>query len=274
MGVLIFIVVHWYASLFFQSFFHHRYAAHKICSMSPFWEKVFYVCCFITQGSSYISARTYGIMHRMHHAHTDTEEDPHSPANSENVFAMMVDTRNNYIGIHTGKIPVDDKYKKDLPTWLAFDKLVHNWMVRTLWGFIYLGIYIWLAGDTWWLYLFLPITLAMGSVQGVAVNWWAHKFGYRNYNVKDTSTNIMPVDFIFWGEAYHNNHHRNPGRTNNAVRWFEVDFLYLAMRGMDAIGIIKLKRLSAPAKLSYVPVKQRHAAQQVKDVPAETEAIW
>lgn len=272
MAVVVFFIVHWYASLFFQSFFHHRYSAHGVCTMSPFWEKVFYVCCFITQGSSYISARTYGIMHRMHHAHTDTHDDPHSPQNSDGVLAMLWDTRNNYIGIHTGTIPVADKFKKDLPDWPWFDKLVHNWVARVLWGAAYLGIYFLLA-TAWWQFLLFPLTLGMGSLQGVAINWWAHKFGYRNYNVKDTSTNILPVDIIFWGEAYHNNHHRNPGRSNNAVRWFEVDMLYLAMRGMHTLGIIRLKALRSPARLSPVPVFNKRM-EAPKDVPAPEEAIW
>lgn len=240
MGILIFFIIHWYSSLFFQSFFHHRYAAHNICTMSKGWEKFFFIGCFITQGSSYISARTYGMMHRLHHAHTDKETDPHSPHNSESLLKMMVDTRNNYIAMHLGKIPVPDKYKKDLPDWPAFDKLVHNWIARTIWGLIYLGIYCLLATH-WWQFLFLPLTLSMGSLQGVAINWWAHKFGYESYKMENTSKNILPVDIIFWGEAYHNNHHYRPGRANNAVKWFEVDFLYLAMRGMHALHIIRLK---------------------------------
>lgn len=272
MALLIFFVIHWYLSLFFQSFFHHRYAAHRICSMSPFWEKFFYIGCFITQGSSYISARTYGIMHRMHHAHTDTPEDPHSPQNSHSMLGMLKDTRNNYIGIHTGRLPVPDKYKKDLPDWPAFDKLVHNWVARVLWGAIYLGIYLMICTH-WWQFLFYPLTLGMGALQGVGINWWAHKFGYRNYNVRDTSTNLLPVDLIFWGEAYHNNHHRNPGRSNNAVRWFEVDPLYLAMRGMNALGIIKLKPLATPARYSAVP-KARMKEEVLMDIPAAEERIW
>ena len=272
MALLIFFILHWYLSLFFQSFFHHRYAAHKVCSMSPFWEKFFYLGCFITQGSSYISARTYGIMHRMHHAHTDTEEDPHSPANSDNVFAMLLDTSSNYRGIHFGRTHVPEKYKKDLPDWPAFDKLVHNLPARIIWGAVYLGIYF-LICTHWWQFLFFPLTLAMGALQGVAVNWWAHKFGYRNYNVRDTSVNILPVDFIFWGEAYHNNHHRNPGRSNNAVCWFEVDMMYLAMRGMDALGIIKLKPLASAAKKSTLR-KALVAGPQLVDIPAAEEPIW
>src|SRR5690606_5152225 len=96
MAVLLFLIIHWYASLFFQSVFHHRYSAHGLFTMSKGWERVFFVGCFITQGSSYISAYTYGIMHRLHHAFTDKPEDPHSPTNTPGLFGMMLDTRNNY----------------------------------------------------------------------------------------------------------------------------------------------------------------------------------
>ena len=58
--------------------------------------------------------------------------------------------------------------------------------------------------------------------------------------MNNTSKNILPVDLIFWGEAYHNNHHRHPGRANNAVRWFEVDPGYLSMRLLDKLRIIKM----------------------------------
>src|ERR1700755_2365604 len=100
MILLMLIVLHWYGSLFFQSVFHHRYAAHGMFTMSKGWERVFFIGCFLTQGSSYISAYAYGIMHRLHHAHTDTEEDPHSPHNSQNLFTMMWELRNSYREIY------------------------------------------------------------------------------------------------------------------------------------------------------------------------------
>ena len=76
MEILIFFVLQWYLSLFCQSFFHHRYSAHGMFTMSRAWEKVFFYISFVTQGSSYLSPYAYGIMHRLHHAHADTEEDP------------------------------------------------------------------------------------------------------------------------------------------------------------------------------------------------------
>jgi len=241
MSIFIFILIHWYASLFFQSLFHHRYAAHGMFTMSRNWEKVFHIGCFITQGSSYISAYAYGLMHRLHHAHTDTPADPHSPQNSPNVFTMMWQTRTNYFNLYTGATPADAKFKKGLPQWEAFDRMAHNYYTRLAWVSIYVLIYCMLA-TAWWQFLFLPVTLAISPLQGVAVNWWAHRFGYRNFRMNNTSRNILPIDILFWGEAFHNNHHMHPSRPNNAMRWFEWDMGYQAMRVLEKVRIIKIKR--------------------------------
>lgn len=241
MSILLLLVVHWYSSLFFQSVFLHRYAAHGVFTMSRFWEKMFFIGSFITQGASYISAPAYGIMHRMHHAHTDTEHDPHSPANSSNVFTLMWDTRNNYRDIYTEKSVIPDKYKKDLPLWKAFDRFAHSWITKLTWILLYILLYTLLATE-WWMYLFLPLTMAMGAFQGVAVNWWAHKFGYENYKMSNTSKNILPFDFLFWGEAYHNNHHKHPSNADNAHRWFEWDMGYRTMLLLQRLRIIKIRK--------------------------------
>lgn len=80
----------------------------------------------------------------------------------------------------------------------------------------------------------------MGTLQGAAVNWWAHKFGYVNYKMENESKNILPIDVLFWGEAYHNNHHKFPHRLNNSQRWFEFDGCYFIMRLMNKAKIIRL----------------------------------
>ena len=70
MVILIFVLVLWYGGLFFQSFFLHRYAAHQVFTMSKTMERITFVLTWVFQGSSYLSAYGYGIMHRMHHAYT------------------------------------------------------------------------------------------------------------------------------------------------------------------------------------------------------------
>ena len=241
MIIIIFITIHWYLSLFFHSFFHHRYAAHQQFSMSRSWEKFFFIGSFVTQGSSYISPYAYGMMHRLHHIHTDTENDPHSPGNYQSFWRMMLETRNNYFSIYSGKTTVDEKLKKNLPQWKAFDRIAHNWFTRTGWMIVYTLFYIAFATARWQ-YLFLPVTIIMITFQGAVVNWWAHKFGYVNYSVKNTSKNIIPVDLFFMGEAYHNNHHKYPGRPNNAHRWFEFDPGYFVLKLMHKTHIIRLNK--------------------------------
>lgn len=216
--------------------------------MSRGWEKVFYIGCLISQGSSYISAYAYGIMHRLHHAHTDQPEDPHSPHHTNNALHMMWVTRNNYFNIFIGKTNVDEKYKKNLPAWPEFERIVHTFWMRVAFGACYLAFYL-IFATAWWQFLFLPLTLSMGALQGVCVNWWAHRFGYENYPMNNTSKNILPVDLVFWGEAYHNNHHRHPGRPNNAVRWFEFDPGYWSMRALQRLGIIEIAK--QPEKLEF-----------------------
>lgn len=98
MVIVVFFLAHWFLSLFCQTFFLHRYAAHKMFSMTKFWERAFYVATFVTQGSSFLNPRAYAIMHRMHHAYSDTEKDPHSPYYFRSMFMMMWRTKDIYLG--------------------------------------------------------------------------------------------------------------------------------------------------------------------------------
>jgi stearoyl-CoA desaturase (Delta-9 desaturase) len=60
-----------------------------------------------------MSPRTYGIMHRMHHAYTDTELDPHLPKYSKNVFQMMWRTRKIFDDIFTGKTIPEERFYQE-----------------------------------------------------------------------------------------------------------------------------------------------------------------
>ena len=187
-----------------------------------------------------MSPYTYGIMHRLHHIQTDTEEDPHSPHNEPNFFGLMLLTRNNYQRIYTHDLQVETKLKKDLPTWESFERFASNWITRSCWIIFYIAFYVFFT-TAWWMYLLLPLTITMAAFQGNIINWWAHKFGYVNYKLKNTSKNILPVDFIFIGDAYHNNHHKFPGRPKNSYRWFETDLIYHITNLMTKLNIVHWK---------------------------------
>ena len=240
-----FFLLHWYSCLFMQSFFYHRYAAHHLFSMSLFWERVFYFFSYVAHGASYLEPSSYAVMHRLHHAHTDTAKDPHSPAFSKNVFTMMERTRVYYEGIRRGKPiePIDPHYYNQIPRWEAIDKLGSNWYSRISWGLLYLLFYVLVA--KWWMFVLLPIHFLMSPVQGSFVNWLAHRVGYVNFPMHNTSKNIIGFDFLLWGEGLHNNHHGNPTGVNFAKRWFEFDAMYPVLQALQALRIIKLKTATA-----------------------------
>jgi stearoyl-CoA desaturase (delta-9 desaturase) len=240
MAILIFFVSHWYLSLFTQTFFLHRYAAHKMFTMGPKTEKFFYWLTFAFQGSSFLSPYAYGVMHRLHHAYADTEKDPHSPQFSSNLFTMMWSTKNFYTSIVKRKDSIEAKFKKNVPHWEFMEKLGDSWASRLAWAIGYVAFYFYFA-ESYWVFLLLPVHFLMGPVHGVIINWFAHKYGYRNYEVDDTAKNLLPVDILMMGESYHNNHHKFGGRANFGIKWHEFDPTYPIILLLNKIKLIKLK---------------------------------
>ncbi len=239
MEILIFFVAHWYLSLFSQTFFHHRYAAHAMYSMAPFWRRFFHLFAFITQGSSYLSPYSYGVLHRLHHTHADTEEDPHSPKYDRNLFSMMWRTKTVYSDILQGKADIPKGYDKNLPRWDSLDRFADSLWTRGLWAALYVAFYVVFAPH-WAFFLLLPFHFVMGPLHGAIINWFAHKYGYVNYRTKDTSRNLFPIDLLMMGEGFHNNHHKHQKSPNFGKRWFEFDPVYPAILLFKKLRILRM----------------------------------
>lgn len=241
-AILIFICVHWFFSLFFHTFFLHRYASHQMYTTSKFWERVFYMSTWFFQGSSYLIPRAYGVMHRMHHEFSDTEKDPHSPHFFKDVWHMMVQTRLIYNGFVTRENLPDSKFTKEpLPEWEAMDRFGDHMITRIVFALSYIAFYVAFA-PSWIWFLLLPIHFLIGPVQGAIVNWCGHKYGYSNFNNGDHSRNTSPWGILLLGELFQNNHHKFKDSPNFAKKWFELDPTYPVMKVMNWIGIIKLKK--------------------------------
>ena len=239
--ILLFFFIHWFSSLFFHTFFLHRYASHQMYFTRPFWEKTFYFLTWFFQGSSYLVPRAYAVMHRMHHAYSDTEKDPHSPHFFKDIWHMMMHTRNIYNAFVKNQIaPLEQFTKEYLPVWKWMDKIGDNLLTRIAWVAVYVSIYIFFA-PAWYWYLLIPIHILMGPVQGAVVNWCGHKYGYTNFDNGDHSRNSERWGIFLMGELFQNNHHFFPKRAKFAVKKFEWDPTFFIMRIMDKIGIIKIQ---------------------------------
>lgn len=211
--------------------------------MKKGWEHFFYFFTFITQGSSFLNPRAYAIIHRMHHAYSDTEKDPHSPYFIKDLWGLMLQTKDIYRQYVLKKIEPEPAFKDLYPLWPFIDKLSDKWVTRVTFAGVYIAFYLhFVPVGAEWMFLLLPVHFFMGPIHGAIVNWCGHKYGYENYDNKDHSKNTLPVDFLMMGELFQNNHHKSPNSPNFARKWFEFDPGYYIVRSLNLLGIIRLRK--------------------------------
>lgn len=240
-AILVFFALHWALSIFAQTFFLHRYAAHGFFLMNRFWERFFHLFTMVAQGPSYLNPRGYAILHRLHHGFSDTPDDPHSPVHARNFFEMMWKTKHKYDDYAYGRKAAPAGYDAGVPQWDFVDKLGQSWIFRIAFGALYVLYYAaFVPQGEWGWYLLLPLHWLMGPIHGAIVNWGGHMYGYKNYQENgDNSHNTLPVDFLTFGELYQNNHHANPMSPNLAQKWFEIDIAYQAIRVLKLLRIVR-----------------------------------
>src|SRR5262249_17357893 len=161
----VFFIVHSTLSVFSQTFFLHRYGAHRMFTMSKGWERFFYLLTYVTQGSSFLVPKGYAVLHRQHHAFSDTPKDPHSPRNFKNVAAMMWATKKKSHDLAHGIVEPEPRFAGGYPEWKAIDKLGQSWVMRIAWGAAYTLFYIAFAKHAWQFAL-VPLHWVMGPIHG------------------------------------------------------------------------------------------------------------
>lgn len=235
------LAIHWYLSLFCQTFFLHRYAAHSMFTMNKFWERFFFLLTYISQGPSFLNPKAYSILHQRHHQFSDTVNDPHSPHFFKDIFSMMWTTYHKYVAAKNADEAQLEKFvHKYYPRWKKVERLAEFWPMGILWFSFFIFVYVKIS-PPWYGYLFLPLHLIMGPIQGAVVNWFGHKLGYRNFELQDKSKNTLPVDALLMGELYQNNHHKKPLNANFATKWFEFDVTFVIIQILAFSRVIKLK---------------------------------
>ena len=221
--VYAFFVSHWLLSVLFQSLFQHRFAAHRMYDMPKRTERVMHFLAFLVQGSSYLNPRAYAILHREHHAFSDTDHDPHTPWLHSNALSMMWKTKKRYSDYAHGRAQPEPRFDGGFPDWPWLEEFADAWPTRLAFGMFYSVFYLSFATHWWQLAFMLPFHFVMGPVHGAIVNWAGHKYGYQNFDNGDKSRNTLPFDFLTMGELFQNNHHKWAASPDFAARWFELD---------------------------------------------------
>jgi stearoyl-CoA desaturase (delta-9 desaturase) len=94
-----------------------------------------------------------------------------------------------------------------------------------------------------------------------SINSIMHKFGNQRYQTGDESRNSVWLALLTLGEGWHNNHHYYEVSSRQGFFWWEVDFTWYMLRGLQAVGLIQdLKGVPKHIKFS----KNKQHAQELK----------
>jgi len=222
----------------------HRDQTHRGIDLHPAVRHFFRFWLWLTTG---IVTKEWVAIHRKHHAKVETAEDPHSPV-IHGIRRVLLEGRELYC-IEAGNRATLAKYGRGTPT---------DWLERTVYaGRANLGIQSMLVLDV---LLFGPIGITVWAAQMVTIpvlaagviNGLGHWTGYRSFECKDASRNVVPWAMVCGGEELHNNHHAFPSSARFSVRPFEFDIGWAYIRGLAALGLCRVRRL-APRPLRVLP---------------------
>ena len=212
----------------------HRYSAHRAIDLHPGLAHVFRFWLWLTTG---MHTKGWTAIHRMHHAHTETDEDPHSPVKL-GLRKVLFEGVEVYRLSHTKEVM--DRYGHGTPD---------DWVERCVYSDRgNASIFVMLAID---ILLFGPIGLTIWAVQMVWIPFFAagvingacHHSGYRNFETPDASTNLVPWGILIGGEELHNNHHTYPSSAKFSVKWWEIDVGWAWIKLFSWFGLARIKRL-------------------------------
>ena len=167
--------------------------------------------------------------HRMHHAFTDTDKDPHS-------------IKPGFWWAQIGWILWGTAQDHDAATLQRYipDLLKDKWhtvISRYFYVPIIVSALILFAIGGWTM-------VVWGVFARVVVGWhttWfvnslAHIYGPRPYDTGDNSTNNWFVAILTFGEGWHNNHHMSPTSARHGIEWYQFDMNWIAICVLEKLG--------------------------------------
>jgi len=172
--------------------------------------------------------------HRLHHLHSDQENDPHD-SNQGFWWSHM-----GWLIYHRSDTSDLPRVTKDIandPVYQFLEKYMILLQVALgigllLWGgwsFVFWGVFVrivWVWHCTW------------------LVNSATHKFGYRSHESGDRSTNCWWVALLVFGEGWHNNHHAFQYSARHGLEWWEIDLTWMTIQILEFVGLAKNVKLA------------------------------
>ena len=198
---------------------YHRMLSHKGCTVHPYMKKLMlWFSALSCQGSPIF----WVTIHRgYHHRFSDTEKDPHSPIHGfwHSYILWMFKIKE---GDHNIKYVVDLLKDKDVV-------FFHKYYNQIIWiSHITIAV---ISFEFWLFAVMLPAFLTLHSFALQTSLNHSKKYGYKNYETRDDSVNVIWLWPFILGEAWHNNHHGDAMNANFGHRnWWELDPTFLIIK--------------------------------------------
>lgn len=220
--------------------FLHRCQAHRALDLHPIPSHFFRFWLWMTTG---MVTKEWAAIHRKHHAKCETVDDPHSPI-TRGIEKVVFEGAELY-RVEAKNLETVEKYGHGTPDdWIERNVYTKHsalgvslMLILDIALFGVLGLTVWAIQMAW-----IPVTAA-GIINGIG-----HYWGYRNYDCKDASTNILPIGIIIGGEELHNNHHTFGTSAKLSAKWYEFDIGWLYISILAFFGLAKVKKVAPEPK--------------------------
>lgn len=212
----------------------HRHQAHRALDLHSIPSHFFRFWVWLTTA---MLTPEWVAIHRKHHARVETEEDPHSPK-QVGLSKVLLEGSELYAAAWKDRDMIK-RYSHGTPDdWLEHHVYgawryggVASMLLLDILFFGWIGITIWAVQMIW-----MPV-FAAGTINGLG-----HWSGYRNFETKDASTNILPWGIFIGGEELHNNHHAFGSSAKLSVKPWELDIGWMYIRVLSALGLASVKK--------------------------------
>ncbi len=204
---------------------YHRYFSHRTYKTSrPFQ----FVLALLGTAATQKGPLWWASTHRLHHKHSDTERDVHSPVRRGFWHAHM--------GWWLGREHEDARLDQ-IGDFARYPEL--RWLDR----YHVVGVALLMAltalvgGFDGFLWGYVVSTCALLHAT-FTINSLAHVFGSRRYATDDHSRNNALLAIITFGEGWHNNHHHYQSSCRQGFYWWEIDVSYYVLRALALAGLV------------------------------------
>ena len=208
---------------------YHRLLTHRGFKVPKWLEYFFSTCGTLALQSGPLAWVT---THRVHHAFTEGEKDPHSPRNGtywSHIGWIFRGTAQNQ------SMAMKQRYSPDLMKERYYVVLDTYYFVTTV------AVAILLLAIGGWTMVVWGIFLR--TVAGWHFTWLVnaatHIWGTRRFETRDDSRNNALVAAVTFGEGWHNNHHAYPRSARHGLTWQEFDVNWVQIRILEKLGLIK-----------------------------------